>query len=89
MKDSVCAHCGSPVSILDPAQMGRTIAQLQNAVAGRPTDAAASSSQGPGAHSPDFDALMQVMNADARSASSPQGLIDAGLRLLGALLKNR
>jgi hypothetical protein len=86
MKDSVCAHCGSAVSILDPAQMARTIAQLQNAAAGRSTESAATPDHG--LHAPDFDALMQAMKTGPEP-DSPHGLIDAGLRLLGELLKNR
>jgi hypothetical protein len=86
-KDSVCAHCGSPVSILDPAQMQHTIAQLQSAAAGRPADGA------PEKLAPrpeDFVALMQAMKANAGAQpEAPQGLIDAGLRLLGRLLKDR
>jgi hypothetical protein len=85
-KDSACAHCGSAVSILDPAQMGRTIAQLQSAAAGRP--AASAGQQDPDPRPPDFSALMQAMKAGARP-ESPHGLIDAGLRLLEELLKNR
>jgi hypothetical protein len=66
--------------------MGRTIAQLQSAAAGRPTDAAVAQESGP--RPPDFSALMQAMKAGARP-ESPHGLIDAGLRLLEELLKKR
>ena len=37
-RDSVCAHCGSPLSILDMKQMQATIAQLQAAAAPKPFD---------------------------------------------------
>jgi hypothetical protein len=85
-KDSVCAHCGSAVSILDPGQMARAIAQLQNATAGRPDEVGARPNAVP--HPPDFNALMQAMRTEARS-ESPRGLIDTGLRILGELLKSR
>ena len=41
VKDSVCGHCGSAVSMLDLQQMTRTIAHLQAAAAGqRPSNPA-------------------------------------------------
>ncbi len=84
-RDSTCAHCGSPVSFLDPAQMGRTIAQLQDAAAGRAAGGAPPASA---SASSDPTALVQTMLAESRAGGSPR-LLDAGLRLLGDLLKPR
>jgi hypothetical protein len=85
-KDSSCAHCGSPVSLFDPGQMARTVAQLQNAAAGRPADAAPPPAAAPRA--PDAAALMQMMLKESGPGGS-RGLVDVGLRLLGDLLKPR
>jgi DNA-directed RNA polymerase subunit RPC12/RpoP len=85
-KDSACAHCGSPVSFLDPAQTSRTIAQLQNAAAGRRPDDGAPAAAAP--PSPDMKALMQMILSESRAGGS-QRLLDAGFRVLGELLKPR
>ena len=86
-KDSVCAHCGSAVSMLDLKQMARTIGQLQTAAAGQaPADAA---HPGPPSHEPtDIGALMQALKAEARASSAPN-LIETGFGLLADLLRKR
>lgn len=86
-KDSVCAHCGSAVSMLDLQQMARTIGQLQTAVAGRaPADAAQAGA--PSHEPPNIDALMLALKAEEHASSAPN-LIETGLGLLGDLLRKR
>ena len=86
-KDSVCAHCGSAVSMLDLQQMARTIDQLQTAAAGRtPADAAHPAAPPP--EPADIDALMQALKAEERASSAPN-LIETGLGLLGELLTEK
>jgi hypothetical protein len=75
-KDFVCGHCGSVLSMLDPGQMARTVADLQGA---------ASSAD---AHKQDFSAVVAAMKSAPRSESS-RALLDVGLRVLGELLKKR
>jgi DNA-directed RNA polymerase subunit RPC12/RpoP len=86
-KDSVCAHCGSAISMLDMQQMARMIGHLQAAAAGHvPADAAAAP---PGPHEPpNIDALMAALKAEERAISRPN-LITTGLSLLGDLLGKR
>jgi len=86
-KDSVCAHCGSAVSMLDLKQMARTIGQLQTSAAGQaPADAAL---PGPSSHEPtDIAALMQALKAEERASSAPN-LIETGFGLLADLLRKR
>ena len=86
-KDSVCAHCGSAVSMLDLQQMARTIGQLQTAAAGhQPAD---STPAAPPAREPaNIDALMLALSAEERARSAPN-LIETGLGLLGDLLRKR
>ena len=86
-KDSVCAHCGSAVSMLDLQQMARTIGHLQTAAGGQaPADVkpAVPPLQGP----TDIGALMQALKAEERANSAPN-LIETGLGLLGDLLRKR
>jgi len=86
-KDSVCAHCGSAVSMLDLQQMARTIGQLQTAAAGHAAaDAAPPAS--PSREAVDIDALMEALKAEERATSAPN-LIETGLGLLGDLLRKR
>jgi hypothetical protein len=73
-KDTVCSHCGSALSILDPDQMARTVAQLRGAPA-------------PGAHQGDFSAVVDAMKAAPKEES--RALIDVGLRVLAELLKKQ
>ncbi len=85
-KDSVCAHCGSAVSMLDLPQMARTIGQLQTAAAGYPAD---TNPVAPPAREPtDIDALVLALRAEERASSAPN-LIETGLGLLGDLLRKR
>ena len=86
-KDSLCAHCGSAVSMLDLGQMARTIGQLQTAAAGRaPADPPHA---GPPPHEPtDIDALMRALKAEEHVRAAPN-LIETGLGLLGDLLRKR
>jgi hypothetical protein len=70
--DTVCSHCGSALSILDPDQMARTVAQLRGAPA-------------PGAHQADFNAMVDAMKAAPKEES--RALLDVGLRVLAELLK--
>lgn len=92
-KDSVCAHCGSPVSMLDLQQMARTIGQLQTAAAGRAaadaTPPAPSSRDAANPGGPEsIDALMLALKAEERATSAPN-LVETGLGLLGDLLRKR
>jgi DNA-directed RNA polymerase subunit RPC12/RpoP len=82
-KDSVCAHCGSAVSMLDLRHMAQVIGQLRSAAAGQP--AAATS---PARETPNIEALLAQLRAAERSASPPN-LIEMGLGLLGDLLRKR
>src|SRR5262245_19922276 len=62
-KDTVCSHCGSALSILDPDQMARTVAQLK----GEPS---------PGEHRADFNVVVDEMT-DAPTEES-RALLDVG-----------
>jgi len=73
-KDTVCSHCGSALSILDPDQMAQTVAQLKGAPA-------------PGEHAADFGAIVDAMKT--MPASDSRALLDVGLRVLAELLKKR
>ena len=86
-KDSACAHCGSAMSMLDLQQMARTIGQLQTAAAGH-VPAAAAPTAPPSREAADIAALMRALKAEERAASTPN-LIEAGLSLLGDLLRKR
>src|SRR5712691_1770081 len=69
-KDSVCAHCGSAVSMLDLQQMARTIGQLQTAAAGHPP--AEATEDGRPSHEPvNIDALMLALKAEEHANSAP------------------
>jgi hypothetical protein len=84
-KDSVCAHCGSAVSMLDLQQMARTVGQLQAAASGRQAADGPPPSAAP--HGPsDIEALVQAFKTAGRP-DSPPGLIETGLGLLGRLLR--
>jgi len=86
-KDSVCAHCGSAVSMLDLPQMARTIGQLQTAAASHA--AAAAAQTGPPSHeTTDINALMLALKAEEHASHAPN-LIETGLGLLGDLLRKR
>jgi len=86
-RDSVCAHCGSAVSMLDLQQMTRTIGHLQSAAAGQaPADATHAA---PPLREPaDINALMLALKAEERTSSAPN-LIETGLGLLGVLLRKK
>jgi hypothetical protein len=84
IKDSVCGHCGSAVSMLDLQQMARAVGQLQ-AAAGRQASDSAPPVPAPRAQS-DIDALVQAFKAAGRTNSAP-GLIETGLGLVRQLLK--
>lgn len=86
-KDSLCAHCGSAVSMLDLQQMARTIRQLQTAADGHPTAEDTQAGQ-PSHEATDIDALMAALKAEERASSAPN-LIRTGLGLLGDLLRKR
>ena len=86
-KDSVCAHCGSAVSMLDLQQMARTISQLTAAAAGR-TPVDAPEADKPSREPVDIAALMLALKAEERASAGPN-LIEAGLGLLGDLLRKR
>jgi DNA-directed RNA polymerase subunit RPC12/RpoP len=86
-RDSVCAHCGSAVSILDLRQMARTIDQLQTAAAGG-APAADPQTAAPSHGAADIDALMAALRAEERARSAPN-LIQTGLGLLGKLLNKQ
>jgi len=83
-KDSVCAHCGSAVSILDLRQMARTIDQLQTAASGG-APAAPAKAAAPPHEAADIEALMAALRAEEHARSAPN-LIETGLGLLGKLL---
>jgi hypothetical protein len=83
-KDSVCAHCGSAVSMLDLQQMTKTIEQLQKAAAAGHSAAAGAV---PPRDSPDIDELVSAIKAQQRAGSAPN-LIDEGLSMLGGLLRH-
>jgi hypothetical protein len=91
-KDTVCAHCGSAISMLDLQQMARTIGQLQDAAAGRPAPTSGAGSEtvdaAPPAHgsqATDIDALVAAIRL--RGGDERPGLIEAGFSLLGDLLR--
>jgi transcription elongation factor Elf1 len=82
-KDSVCAHCGVAVSMLDLQQMARMVGQLQAAASGQVADGPApAAARGPA----DIEALVQAFKAAGRS-NSPPGLVETGLGLLAKLLR--
>jgi hypothetical protein len=85
VKDSVCGHCGSAVSMLDVQQMTRTVGQLQAAASGRQASNGAPPLSAPRGQS-DIEALVQAFKAAGRTDSAP-GLIETGLGLLRRLLK--
>jgi Zn-finger nucleic acid-binding protein len=91
-KDSVCAHCGSAVSMLDLQQMARTIGRLQTAADGHvPGDAAPASPpphEATNREPANIDALMRALKAEEHASSAPN-LIATGLGLLGDLLRKR
>jgi hypothetical protein len=85
VRDSVCAHCGSAVSMLDLQHMARTVGQLQGAASG---NQAADGPPRPAAPhgTSDIGALVEAFKAAGRT-DSPPGLIETGLGLLGRLLR--
>jgi len=85
VKDSVCAHCGSTVSLLDVQQMARTIGQLQAAASARQASDGAPSGPAPRAPS-DIEALVRAFKAAGRTNSAP-GLIEIGLGLVRKLFE--
>jgi hypothetical protein len=85
VKDSVCGHCGSAVSMLDLQQMTRTVGQLQAAASGRQPSDGAPAPAAPRDQS-DIEALVRAFKAAGRR-NSPPGLIETGLGLLRRLLK--
>ena len=86
-KDSVCAHCGSAISMLDLQQMARTIGQLQASAAGHQS-ADPTVEAPPARGATDIHALMLALKAEERASSAPN-LIETGIGLLGALLRKR
>ncbi len=69
---SECAHCGTPVSMLDVKQISEMADQLKEA--DRPKPAV------------DMDAVVRALKADRELDQSANGLVEAGLRLLGRWL---
>jgi hypothetical protein len=85
VRDSLCRHCGSPVSILDPTQTARTIAQLQREANGSPDPGAVTDATAADAG---LDALMRsIRNEDDPEVA--RGMVNVGLRFLSDLLKQR
>jgi DNA-directed RNA polymerase subunit RPC12/RpoP len=85
-KDSVCRHCGSAVSMLDLKQMAKTVAQLQAAAASQRPEGAVDLTADQAEREPtDINALVLAFKAQRRD--SPLSLVDAGMDLLGDLLK--
>jgi len=84
-KDSVCAHCGSAVSMLDLKQMAKTIGQLQAAAAGRQAiaDAETARASAP-ARDADLDAVIAAIRA--RGGDNPS-LVETGFSVLADLLR--
>jgi hypothetical protein len=75
MRASECAHCGTPVSTLDLEQIAVMANQLRSAGEHRP--------------SIDVDTLFAAMRAERdreRTRESPEGLVEAGLRLVSGWL---
>jgi len=87
-RDSLCAHCGSAVSMLDLQQMARTIDHLQTAAAAGHLPADATQPGAPPRAPVDINALMLALKAEERASSTPN-LIETGLGLLGDLLRKR
>jgi len=100
-KDTVCAHCGAAISMLDLKQMAKTIEQLQAAAAGRETPADASAADAgagnagvgdalkgvpqAGGQATDIDALIAAIRL--RGGEDRPSLIETGFSLLGDLLR--
>ena len=90
-KDTVCAHCGAAISMLDLKQMAKTIEQLQAAAAGRePTNAtvvgdALKGVTQAGVQPTDIDALIAAIRL--RGGDDRPSLIETGFSLLGDLLR--
>jgi hypothetical protein len=89
-KDTVCAHCGSAVSMLDLKQMAKTIEQLQAAAAGRETPAGDALKgvllrDAPRTQETDIDALIAAIRL--RGGEERPSLIEAGFSMLGGLLR--
>jgi DNA-directed RNA polymerase subunit RPC12/RpoP len=86
--DTVCGHCGSPISMLDLKHMTRTIEHLRAAAnkgsASLDSALARASTDSEDATDTDIHALVLAMKARGRDRSS--GLIEEGLRLVGDLL---
>jgi DNA-directed RNA polymerase subunit RPC12/RpoP len=87
VKDSVCAHCGSAVSMLDVQQMTRTVGQLQAAASGGEASGGGGAPPVPVPRSQgDIEALVQAFKA-AGHANAPPGLIETGLGLVRKLFE--
>jgi len=93
-KDTVCAHCGAAISMLDLKQMAKTIEQLKAAAAGRETPANAAGDDVGDAlkgvprrtvSDTDIDALIAAIRL--RGGEDRPSLIETGFSLLGDLLR--
>ena len=89
-KDTVCAHCGAAISMLDLKQMATTIEQLKAAAAGRETPAGDAVKGVPprpvsGRDETDIDALIAAIRL--RGGEDRPSLIETGFSLLGDLLR--
>lgn len=90
-KDSVCAHCGSALSMLDLQRMARTVRQLQAAAADQQPSEADSVTPAASRHPGDplnIDAMLLALKAEESTRSNPN-LLEAGLSFLGDLLRKR
>jgi hypothetical protein len=86
VKDSVCAHCGSAVSMLDLQRMARAAGQLETAAPGGPaSDGGTASRTAPPAQS-DIEALVEAFKAAGRRDTAP-GLIETGFGLVRKLFE--
>jgi hypothetical protein len=90
-KDTVCAHCGAAISMLDLQQMAKTIEQLKAAAGGRETPAGGAGAAGVGdalkgvPQDTDIDALIAAIRL--RGGEDRPSLIETGFSLLGDLLR--
>jgi hypothetical protein len=89
-KDTVCAHCGAAISMLDLKQMAKTIEQLKAAAEGRDagTDVGANANAGDGLkgvrQQTDIDALLAEIRFRGKGRPS---LIETGFSILRDLLR--
>jgi len=89
-KESVCPHCHSPLSMLDMKQMQKMVAQLKEAEQPHGKE-----SEQPRAVDPNLPLTLERAKLDTEhhfaaitSASGPQSLVEAGLRLVAQWIKH-